>query len=136
MNNAEIQIQFPQPGQWGDFTLTAIYRDAEGYTRTDSYTQDDIPADQAPAMQAVVAALVGLGEDWQAAQVWARLGHVLRDYPFPQPDGAGEWVKSVELTVEAVNPQGGRRTFTAADYPEFTITSLAAVAFFKHFTKQ
>lgn len=27
MNNAEIQIQFPQPGQWGDFTLTAIYRD-------------------------------------------------------------------------------------------------------------
>lgn len=45
MNNAEIQIQFPQPGQWGDFTLTAIYRDADGYTRTDRYKQEDLPAD-------------------------------------------------------------------------------------------
>ena len=56
MNNAEIQIQFPQPGQWGDFTLTAIYRDADGYTRTDRYKQEDLPADQAPAMEAVVTA--------------------------------------------------------------------------------
>ena len=136
MNNAEIQIQFPRPGDWQEFALTAIYRDAEGYTRTDSYTAREIPAEQVPAMQAVVAALVGLAEPWQASQVWARLGHVLRDYPFPQPDGAGEWVKSVELTVEAVNPQGGRRTFTAADYPEFIITDSAAVAFFKYFTKQ
>ena len=38
MNNAEIQIQFPRPGDWQEFALTAIYRDAEGYTRTDSYT--------------------------------------------------------------------------------------------------
>jgi len=134
MNNAEIQIQFPQPSERDKFTLTAIYQDVDGYTHTDRYTQDDIPADQAPAMSAVVAALVGLAEPWQASQVWARLGHVLRDYPFPQPDGAGEWVKSVELTVEAVNPQGGRRTFTAADYPEFALTDPAAVAFFKHFT--
>ena len=134
MNNAELQIQFPLPGQWDKFTLTAIYLDAEGYTRTVRYTQDEIPADQAPALTAVVSALVGLFEPWQASQVWARLGHVLRDYPFPLPDGAGEWVESVELTVEAINDQGGRRTFTIADYPEFTITSLAAVAFFKHFT--
>lgn len=134
MNNAELQIQFPLPGQWDKFTLTAIYLDAEGYTRTVRYTQDEIPADQAPALTAVVSALVGLSEPWQASQVWARLGHVLRDYPFPLPDGAGEWVESVELTVEAINDQGGRRTFTIADYPEFTITSLAAVAFFKHFT--
>jgi len=47
MNNEEIQIQFPRPGQWGEFALTAIYRDAEGYAHTDRYTQDDIPADQA-----------------------------------------------------------------------------------------
>lgn len=44
MNNEEIQIQFPRPGQWGEFALTAIYRDAEGYAHTDRYTQDDIPA--------------------------------------------------------------------------------------------
>ena len=30
--------------------------------------------DRAPAMQAVVSALVGLAEPWQAVQVWARLG--------------------------------------------------------------
>ena len=134
MNNEEIQIQFPEPGNWGKFILTAVFLDNNGYTRTARYTQDNIPADQAPALAAVVAALVGLAAPWQASQVWARLGHVLRDYPFPPPDGAGEWIEAVELTVEAINPQGGRRTFTTADYPQFTITSLAAVAFFKHFT--
>ena len=135
MNTAEIQIQFLLPGRWDKFTLTAIYLDADGYTRTDSYTQDDIPADQAPALAAVVAALVGLAAPWQASQVWARMGHVLRDYPFSLPDGAGEWVKSVELTVEAVHAEtGGRRTFTAADYPEFVITDPAAVEFFRYFT--
>ena len=71
--NAEIQIQFPRPGEWGEFTLTAVYQDEEGYTRIDRYTQDEIPADQTPAMQAVVAALVGLAEPWQASQVWAHL---------------------------------------------------------------
>ena len=135
MNNAEIQIHFPLPGQWYKFTLTAIYQDAEGYTRTDSYTQDDIPADQAPAMQSVVAALVGMGEDWQASQVWARLGHVTALAPADEPfDPAEIEIEAVELTVEAINPQGGRRTFTTADYPEFTLTTIPAVAFFKHFT--
>ena len=64
MNNSEIQIQFPRPGEWGEFTLTAIYRDYDGYMHADRYTADEIPADQAPAMAAVVSALVGLGEDW------------------------------------------------------------------------
>ena len=134
--NAEIQIQFPQPSERDKFTLTAIYQDAEGYAHTDRYTQDDIPADQAPAMQAVVAALVGLAEPWQAAQVWARLGHVTALAPDEPFDPAEVEIEAVELTVEAINDQGGRRTFTTADYPQFTITSLAAVAFFKHFTKQ
>ena len=50
MNDAEIQIQFPKPGNWQDFTLTAVYQDAEGYTRIDRYTQDEIPADQVLVM--------------------------------------------------------------------------------------
>lgn len=131
MNNAEIQIQFPSPGQWDQLTLTALYRDAEGYTRADRYTQDDIPADQAPALAEAVTAIARLGEDWQATQVWARLGAVCGFV-------AGEVMTQVvvELTVEAVNFQGGRRTFTVADYPEFIITDPAAVAFFKHFTNQ
>lgn len=58
MNNAEIQIQFPQPGNWQEFTLTAVYQDEEGYTRIDRYQQNDVPEEQTPAMAAVVAALV------------------------------------------------------------------------------
>ena len=120
--NAEIQIQFPQPGNWQEFTLTAVYEDAGGYTRTVRYTPADIPAEQAPAMQAVVAARVGLADPWQAVQVWARL----KEFYAPE--------EAVELTVEAVNPQGGRRVFTSRDYPEFVITDPAAVEFFKFFT--
>lgn len=135
MNNEEIQIQFPEPGNWGKFILTAVFLDNNGYTRTARYTQDNIPADQAPALAAVVAALVGLSEPWQASQVWARLGHVTALAPADEPfDPAEVEIEAVELTVEAVNALGGRRTFTAADYPEFTITDPAAVAFFKHFT--
>ena len=133
MNNAEIQIQFPQPGQWDEFTLTAIYQDAGGYTRTVRYTADDIPTDHAPAMQAVVASLVGMGEDWQAVQVWARL----KEFYAPEEDDPVRTVETVDLTVEAVHAETkGRRIFTVYDYPEFIITDPGAVAFFKYFTKQ
>ena len=131
--NEEIQIQFPRPGNWQEFTLTAIYQDADGYTRIDRYTQDEIPAEQTPAMAAVVAALVGLGEDWQAVQVWAHLMTATvynEDDPYT-PIGRKD---EVALDVEAVNEQGGRRFFTPYQYPEFIITAPAAVDFFKHFT--
>lgn len=132
----EIHLQFPTLGDWQKLTLTAIYQDAEGYAHTDRYTQDDIPADQAPALSSVVSALVGMAEPWQASQVWARLGHVTALAPDEPFDPAEVEIEAVELTIEAINPQGGRRTFTTADYPEFTLTTLPVVAFFKHFTKQ
>ena len=132
MNDAEIQIQFPQPGNWQEFTLTPIYQDADGYTRTDRYTADEIPADQAPAMQAVVAALVGLAEPWQAVQVWARLG---KDVLTLAEDGAYTMIVAVSLTVEAVHAETkGRRIFTVSDYPAFILTDPAAVEFFNYFT--
>ncbi|MCI7762740.1 MAG: hypothetical protein MSH56_11630 [Akkermansia muciniphila] len=127
--NAEIQIQFPRPGEWEEFTLTPIYQDKGGYRPPAHFTQDEIPADQAPAMAAVVSALVELGEDWQAVQVWARLDESL-------VDALASAVETVSLTVEAVNSQGGRRMFTARDYPVFVLTDPAAVAFFKYFTEQ
>lgn len=133
MNDAEIQIQFPKPGTWQEFTLTAIYQDADGYTRTKRYTADEIPAEQAPAMESVVAALVGLAEPWQACQVWARLCVTMN---YDAANDHSEYVFAVDLTVEAVNPQGGRRVFTSRDYPAFVITDPAAVDFFKYFTKQ
>ncbi len=132
MNNAEIQIQFPQPGQWDEFTLTPIYQDADGYTRTDRYTADEIPADHAPAMAAVVSSLVELGEDWQAVQVWARLG---KDVLTLAEDGAYTMIDAVSLTVEAVHAETkGRRIFTVSDYPAFILTDPADVEFFKFFT--
>ncbi len=132
MNTREIQIQFPRPGKWDEFTLTAVYPDGGGFTRTASFTQNDIPAEQAPAMQAVVAALVELGEDWQAVQVWAWAR--LAEFYAPEVYDSMRTVETVELTVEAVNLQGGRRIFTSRDYPEFIITDPAAVAFFRFFT--
>lgn len=130
----EIHLQFPTLGDWQKLTLAAIYQDAEGYAHTDRYTQDDIPADQAPALSSVVSALVGMAEPWQASQVWARLGHVTALAPDDPFEPAEIEIEAVELTIEAINPQGGRRTFTTADYPEFTLTTLPVVAFFKHFT--
>ncbi len=131
MNNSEIQIQFPKLGQWDEFTLTPIYQDAGGYRPPARFNQDDIPADQAPAMEAVVAALVGMGEDWQAVQVWARL----KEFYAPEEDDPMRTAETVDLTVEAVNPQGGRRVFTSRDYPAFVIMEPAAVEFFRFFTK-
>lgn len=131
MNDAEIQIQFPKPGTWQEFTLTPIYQDKGGYRPPARYTQDEIPAEQAPAMQAVVAALVGLAEPWQACQVWARLCVTMN---YDTANDHREYVFAVDLTVEAVNPQGGRRVFTSRDYPAFIITEPAAVEFFKFFT--
>ena len=134
MNNTEIQIQFPQPGNWQEFTLTAIYQDAGGYRPPARFTQDEIPAEHAPAMQSVVAALVGLAEPWQASQVWAHLMTATvynEDDPYT-PIGQRD---EVALDVEAVHAEtGGRRIFTVYDYPVFILTDPAAVAFFKHFT--
>ena len=132
MNNSEIQIQFPRPGEWGEFTLTAIYQDKGGYRPPARYTPADIPAEQAPAMAAVVAALVELGEDWQAVQVWARLG---KDVLTLAEDGAYTMIDAVSLTVEAVHAETkGRRIFTVSDYPAFIITDPSAVEFFRFFT--
>lgn len=82
----------------------------------------------------MVVALVGLAEPWQATQVWARQGD---DRVINNPaadEGAIEIRQAVLLTVEAVNPSGGRRIFTSSEYMQFVLTDAAAVAFFKHFT--
>ena len=127
----EIQIQFSKPGNWREFTLTAIYQDSDGYTRIDRYKQNDIPSGQVPALSAAVAVIADMEEDWQAVQVWARLG---KNALTLAEDGTYTLIDAVCLTVEAVNPQGGRRIFTASDYPALIITDPAAVAFFRFFT--
>lgn len=128
----EIQIQFSKPGNWREFTLTAIYQDSDGYTRIDRYKQNDIPSGQAPALSAAVAVIADMEEDWQAVQVWARLG---KDVLTLAEDGAYTMIDAVSLTVEAVHAETkGRRIFTVSDYPAFIITDPAAVEFFRFFT--
>ena len=131
MDNTQIQIQFPSPGAWEKFTMTAVFPGKDGFIQSRTYSQDDVPADQAPALQSVVSALVGLAEPWQASQVWARLEDFIN---FDRPPDEPTSVESIWLTVEAVNAQGGRWIFTDDDYPDFILTDPAAVAFFKYFT--
>ena len=127
MIDAYIHFIFPHPGDWGFFDMAAVYRDAAGYVRTDHYTQDTLPAGQAPALADVVTALVGMGEPWQASQGWAYLDQVRGSAP-------GDTIPAIILDVEAVNEQGGRRIFTAVDYPAFVVPSPSAVEFFRYFT--
>lgn len=112
--------------------MTVIYEDVDGYTHTAPYTQADIPDDQVPALAASVTAIASMNEDWQAVQAWARLAEVV-DYG-DDPDSPPITTVAVELTVEAVHAQGGRRIFTARDYPAFVLADPSAVAFFRYFT--
>lgn len=132
MKNASLHFRFSAPGNWGEFVLTALYTDQGGFIQSRRYTPADIPAAQAPALASAVAVIAGMGEDWQASQVWARLGYAF-DLDEKCPSNRVEFV---ELLVEAINSKGGRRKFTMWDYPELGIPDPAAVAFFKHFTKQ
>ncbi len=133
----EIQITFPSPGEWGKFTLVAVYMQG-GYRHQDVLTEADVPAEMAGAFAGVVRALVGLAAPWRAYHVNVRAVTVTAD---ADPETVGEEQTMVEpydvleLRVYAVNEAGGRRTFTARDYPEFTIEDADAVAFFNHFTK-
>lgn len=128
MTSTEIQILFPQPGEWGKMILTAIFPDADGFIQSRRYTQDEIPDNLTPALAAAVGAIASMGADWQASQVWARLGRVAAGASDPSS------VEAIVLTVEAVNAYGGRRTFTAADYPEFILLDSGALDFFNYFT--
>lgn len=138
----QLQFTFPWLGKWDAFTMNAVWTDEYGYTHSKRYTQNDIPSDQLGALAGVITAIAGLGEPWQATQVWARLVGIqvgeetaldendqLVDLPVVRD--------AIELTVEARHTEtGGRRVFTMRDYPEsFLIEDENAVEFFKYFTK-
>lgn len=128
----ELQFQFPEPGNWGKFILTAVFPE-NGFIQSRRFTQDSIPADQSPVLEAAVTAIASMGEDWQASQVWARLGDdSVINNPAAQ-EGAVEVHEAVLLTVEAVNSAGGRRICTPSEYMQFVLADPAAVAFFRYF---
>ena len=133
MNNAELQFQFPEPGNWGKFILTAIFQDANGFVQYQRFSQDDISQEQAETFNEVVTRIAVLSDEWKALQVWVRLEQVTVS---PLPEGgevSPESRDAVALNVEAVNARGGRRLFTSQDYSEFTMVDGAAAALFSHF---
>lgn len=129
MSNAEIQIQFPEPGVWTVMNMSAVYADTDRFNRVDTYTQDTLPPEQIPALTAAITAIATLEEDWRARQVWARL--------VTETTVTAESVESVEtilLTVEAINKNGGTRMFRPSEYEQFRLTDTGSLSFFKYFT--
>ena len=134
MNNAQLQFQFPEPGNWGKFILTAVFPDANGFVQYQRFSQDDISQEQAETFNEVVTRIAVLSDEWKALQVWVRLSQAIVN-PLPEEGKVfPEFRDAVALTVEAVNAWGGRRLFTSQDYSEFTMVDGAAVTFFNCFT--
>lgn len=131
---AQLQFQFPAPGNWGKFILTAIFPDKNGFIQSRRFTQDDISQEQAETFNEVVTRIAVLSDEWKAVQVWACLKRVTVN-PLPEKRKVlPESRDAVALNVESVNARGGRRLFTSQDYQEFTIMDGSAVALFNHFT--
>lgn len=132
--NAQIQIQFPSLGEWGKLNMTAVFPASGGFIESRIYTENDIPSSHAPALEAVVEALVSMDAPWQARQVWARLEQIISTVPEERQKELMQTMEAVVLTVGAVNERGGHRRFTSVNYPDFVFTDSSTVAFFKYFT--
>ncbi|MBT8777934.1 hypothetical protein [Akkermansia muciniphila] len=133
MMKAQLQFQFPEPGNWGKFILTAVFPDKNGFIQSRRFTQDDIPGAQAETFHEVVTRVAVLSDEWKALQVRAQLDQVIVNLLPEEAEVSPESKDAVVLTVEAVNARGGRRLFTSQDYSEFTMMDEAAVAFFNYF---
>lgn len=75
MNNAQLQFQFPEPGNWRKLILTAIFPNKNGFIQSRRFTQDDISQEQAETFNEVVTRIAVLSDEWKALQVWVRLSH-------------------------------------------------------------
>ena len=135
MMKAQIQIQFPLLGEWDKLNMTAVFPSSGGFIESRIYTENDIPPFHAPALEAVVEAVVSMGAPWQVQQVWARVEQFISKVPEGEQESPIEMTEGVVLTVDAVNESGGHRRFTSVHYPDFVLMNSAAVDFFKHFTK-
>lgn len=129
MNSAEIQILFPTPGDWTKLIMSVIYVDTLGFTHIDQYNETTLPKEQIPALAGAIEAIAALDEQWQACQVWARLGRVLSS------SSPTDMVPAVLLTVEATGDSGGTKIFTPDQYPQFVLTDSGTLSFFNFFTK-
>ncbi len=117
--DTQIQIHFPQPGEWDYFQLTALWRDAEGYDCRREYRPEDIPAAHRLTLQGIVEGLVGLDAPWQATHVIA-VAELVESGP----------AEAVLLELHARRADGACRSFTHADYPQLRLTAPAVLTAF------
>lgn len=111
MNDGEIQIQFPKPGDWTKLIMSVIYADALGFTHLDQYSVTTVPEEQIPAIAKAIEAIAALDEQWQACQVWARLGDI------PSPSSPTDKVPAVLLTVELPGIPGVQKYLPLTNIP-------------------
>ncbi len=136
--NTQIQIHFPLPGEWGEFLLTALWKDAEGYACRRQYDAQELKAEQAEALAGVIRTLVSLGEPWACTHAAAELQEIVPEGEPTKGDTEPEPVptqEAIRLTVHARrDADGATRIFTPADYPQLLLTDAALLSVFRGLT--
>lgn len=130
ITDRELQIYWPNPGEWDDCLMTGIHRQP-GKIHIRSYTPADIPPALAPALDGVVATWVGKDATWRARQVIATIGLTTGEQ---DADGRAVMVGCVNLVVYAQDSDGGSMVFTPSTDPACVITDPVALEFFRYFT--
>lgn len=77
----------------------------------DQYSETTLPKEQIPALAGAIEAIAALDEQWQACQVWARLGDI------PSPSSPTDKVPAVLLTVEATGDSGVQKYLPLTNIP-------------------
>ncbi len=123
-SNTQIQIHFPQPGDWEHYILTALWDDDEGYTCRRTYHPGDLSEDQRQTLQETVADLVALDAPWQATHVTA----------FLNASGSEEQGEAIVLILDACRSDGACKTLTPAECPQLMLTDAAMLNTFRQMT--
>lgn len=96
MMKAQLQFQFPEPGNWGKFILTAVFPDKNGFIQSRRFTQDDITGAQAETFHEVVTRVAVLSDEWRpskSGRSWTRSSSTYsrRKQKYPGIQGCGRF---------------------------------------------
>lgn len=86
MNNAQLQFQFPEPGNWRKLILTAVFPNKNGFIQSRRFTQDDISQEQAETFNEVVTRIARFIRRMESA---SSLGATGTSHRQPTPGGRG-----------------------------------------------
>ncbi len=125
--NAQINISFPNPGEWNVFRLTALWDDEEGFSCRRPYRPDDLTGEQVEVLTAAIGNVVGLGAPWAASHAVVHLESVA-----PTAEQTFAPYEVLELDVYAKrDSDGATRHFTSKDLPVLRTEDARAIELFK-----